>query len=71
MTVGIYPHDPLPGPVEADAIARWASWQTYIPEAYREIINYRPTTNPIREEPMYFPGNAWKGTSGMPQRAAV
>jgi hypothetical protein len=63
MTVGIYPESPLPGPrfVPAyDVVHDTWNWH---------LINRLPPEpkNPILEEPAFFPGAAWKGTSGMPQ----
>jgi hypothetical protein len=36
----------------------------------RLLTSFRKS-NPIHEDPMFFPGNAWKGTSGMPQHRYV
>jgi hypothetical protein len=60
-----YPDDPLPGPrplfdvLGATEIRYWRDMNWLPPEPIR--------INPILEEPYFFPGNAWKGTSGMPQ----
>jgi hypothetical protein len=68
MTVGTYPEEPLPGPKMA--IPVWlphltsAEMQERVQE--RLLTSFRKS-NPIHEDPMFFPGNAWKGTSGMPQ----
>jgi hypothetical protein len=68
MTVGVYPHDPLPGPdhtyVDAPYPRGEYVWGLVYPQRF-------PEKNPIHEDPYFFPGNAWKGTSGMPQRVFV
>jgi hypothetical protein len=67
MTVGGYPHSPLPGPKHDFANA--PVWRGEFPwEMDNWYIKRWPKSNPILEPPMYFPGAAWKGTSGMPQR---
>jgi hypothetical protein len=72
MTVGEYPHNPLPGPrmkVTGIGDPDVLHGVTH-PARYWHHINWLPPapSNPILESPMYFPGAAWKGTSGMPQR---
>jgi hypothetical protein len=79
MTVGIYPDEPLPGPIDGDF-----AWVDGVkPSPFPGVFLHDgvhlverewpprdwPRINPILDPPMYFPGNAWKGTSGMPQRA--
>lgn len=83
MTVGS-PGNPLPGPrlpsqpfrnggsgtgVFVDIVDHWPAG------VWVDPAKVQPTTlrfpSPILEEPMYFPGAAWKGTSGMDQRAYV
>jgi hypothetical protein len=67
MCCGYYPHDPVPGPREKPTVHDWV--MAHAPKDYDPIPNlpWLIEKNPIREDPMFFPGNAWKGTSGMPQ----
>jgi hypothetical protein len=69
MTCGYYPDEPLPGPKER-AIRDLIALADEVMTDYRNFPVCcwpKEHVNPITESPMYFPGNAWKGTSGMPQ----
>jgi hypothetical protein len=61
-----YPDEPLPGPnyafVESPTLRGDVLYKRVYPQRFPEL-----PTNPVLEPPMFFPGNAWKGTSGMPQ----
>jgi hypothetical protein len=80
MTCGYYPDEPLPGPrgvihmVESKRKLPSPTmpnapyvWTDTPPVAMPNRPYVWRDANPVLEDPMYFPGNAWKGTSGMPQ----
>jgi hypothetical protein len=76
MTVGEYPKNPLPGPTMPNTSYVWTDTPPMSmpnrPFVWHDI-NWLPPEpkNPILESPYFFPGNAWKGTSGMPQHRYV
>lgn len=71
MSVGTYPEEPLPKPEHVREFIRW--FYAHEPvrvvdyDFYRTYTETHGPPSPILEEPYFFPGNAWKGTSGMPQ----
>jgi hypothetical protein len=73
MAVGTYPDNPLPGPRRIREFTDWFHAHEPIRvvdyDFYRKFTEKHgpPQPSPILEEPMFFPGLAWKGTSGMPQ----
>jgi hypothetical protein len=69
MTVGTYPDEPLPGPNHAFVDSPTFRGDFLYKRVYPQWFPENP--NPILEPPMYFPGHAWKGTSGMPQERYV
>jgi hypothetical protein len=81
MTVGA-PNEPLPGPREGGT---WKKTPAVYVDGVRpsnhpgvwehdgvfRIPTIWPPINPVIDAPYYFPGHAWKGTSGMPQERYV
>ncbi len=67
MNSGVYPHDPLPGPLKkVDAQGPWHEYVSINGDVFRRdyqdtsmFLHRVPNPSPILEPPMYFPGANW------------